>query len=72
MIAPRDLWRMGYKFKLHGRLDSDYATNPDDYRSVLGERVFLISQHHSKVRDVISDRGRAVGVMVAQDMLYAY
>ena len=30
VIAPRDLWSTGYKFKIHGRLDSDYATNPDD------------------------------------------
>jgi hypothetical protein len=29
-------------------------------------------QRHSKVHDVIGDRGRAVGVVVAQDMLYVY
>jgi hypothetical protein len=60
MIAPRDLWSAGYKFKIRGRSDSDYAMNPDDHRSVSGGRVLvndvpIIPQHHSKVHDVISD-----------------
>ncbi len=41
MIAPRDMWKAEYKFKIHGRSDSDYATNPDDCRSVSGGRVFV-------------------------------
>ena len=61
VIAPRDLWSTGYKFKVHGGSDSDYAMNRDDRRSILGGRVFvndvpianLILQRHSKVRDFI-------------------
>ena len=41
MIAPKEMWSTGYKFKLHGRSDSDYATNPDDRRSISGGRVFV-------------------------------
>ena len=41
VMAPRDMWSTGYKFKIHGQSDSDYATNPDDQRSVLGGRVFV-------------------------------
>jgi hypothetical protein len=40
-IPPRDMWRAGYKFKLHVTSDSDYATNPDNHRSILGGRVFV-------------------------------
>ena len=36
LIAPRDMWKMTYKFKIHGRSDLDYATNPDDCRSISG------------------------------------
>ncbi len=41
MIAPKDMWSTGYKFKIHGRSDSDYATNLDDCRSILGCCVFM-------------------------------
>ena len=41
VIAPSDLWSTGYKFKIHGRSDLDYATNPDDRRSISGGRVFV-------------------------------
>ena len=40
-ISPTDMWSVGYKFKIHGRSDSNYATNPDDCRSILGSRVFV-------------------------------
>ena len=30
-----------FEFVLHGRADSNYATNPDDRKSVSGSRVFL-------------------------------
>ena len=36
LIAPRDMWSTGYKFKIHGRSDLDYATNQDDCRSIPG------------------------------------
>ena len=41
LIAPKDMWRADYKFKIHGRSDSDYAMNPDDCRSILGSCVFV-------------------------------
>ena len=41
LISPTDMWRPGYRFKIHGRSDTDYATNPDDRRSISGGRVFV-------------------------------
>ena len=41
VISPKDMWSAGYKFKLHGRSDSDYTTNPDDRSSISGSRVFV-------------------------------
>jgi hypothetical protein len=41
VTEPRNLWSMGYKFKIHGQSDSDNATNPDDQRSVSVGRVFM-------------------------------
>ncbi len=41
VLAPKDLWMIGYSFKIHSRSDSNYATNPDDCRSILGGRVFV-------------------------------
>ena len=79
MIAPRDLWSTGYKFKIHGRLDSDYTTNPDDHRSISGGRVFVngvpISSRSITQKFVtlsVTEAKIAAGVMVAQDMLYVY
>jgi hypothetical protein len=79
VIAPRDLWRTGYKLKIHGRLDLDYATNPDDRRSASGGRVFVndvpISFRSVTQKFVtlsMTEAKIAAGVMVAQDMLYVY
>jgi hypothetical protein len=41
LIAPKDMWSAGYKFKIHCRSDSDYATNPGDQKSILGGLVFV-------------------------------
>ncbi len=41
LLAPKDMWSTGYKFKIHGRSDSDYAMNPDDCRSILGGCVLV-------------------------------
>jgi hypothetical protein len=79
VIAPRDLWSTGYKFKIHGRLDSDYAMNPDDHRSVSGGRVLVndvpisfpsITQKFMMLS--VTEAKIAAGVTVAQDMLYVY
>jgi len=40
-LAPKEKWSPLYKFKIHGRSDSDYATNPDDLRSISSGRVFV-------------------------------
>ena len=79
VIAPRDMWSTGYKFKVHGRSDSDYATNPDDRRSVSGGRVFVndvpisfCSVTQKFVTLSVTEAEIAAGVMVAQDMLYVY
>ncbi len=79
MIAPKEMWSAGYKFKIHGRSDSDYATNPDDRRSILGGRVFVndvpISFQSVTQKFVtlsVTEAEIAAGVMVAQDMLYIY
>jgi hypothetical protein len=79
VIAPRDFWSTGYKFKIHGRSDSDYATNPDDHRGASGGRVFVsnvpisfrsITQKFVTLSVTVAEI--AAGVMVAQDMLYVY
>ena len=79
MISPKDMWSAGYKFKLHGRSDSNYATNPDDCRSISGCRVFVndvpISFRSITQKFVIlsmTEAEIAAGIMVAQDMLYLY
>ena len=74
-----DMWRVGYKFRIHGRSDSNYATNPDDRRSILGGRVFVndvpilfrsVTQNFMTLS--VTEAEIAVGVMVVQDMLYVY
>ena len=79
MIAPRDLWSTGYKFKIHGRSDLDYAMNLDNHRSVSGGRVFVnnvpISFRSVTQKFVtlsVTEAKIAAGIMVAQDMLYVY
>jgi len=79
VISPKDIWSTGYKFKLHGRSDSDYATNPDDRRSISGGCVSVndipisfqsVTQKFVKLS--VTEAEIAAGVMVAQDMLYIY
>ena len=43
VIEPDSVWNGGndFKFKIHGRSDSDYAANTDDRQSVSVGRVFL-------------------------------
>ena len=60
-------------------MDSDYATNPDDCRSVSCGRVFLNnapvtfwSATHKFVTFSVMEAESAAGVMIAQDMLYIY
>ena len=76
-ISPTDMWRAGYKFKPHGRSYSNYATNPDDRRSILGGHVFINdipisfrSVTQKFVALLVTEAEIAAGVMVAQGMLY--
>ena len=43
VLAPTTLWNgvEGFKFRIHGRSNSDYAGNTDDRKSITGGRVFV-------------------------------
>ena len=43
VLAPDTVWdgSRKFKFRIHGRLDFDYAANTDDQRSVSGTRTYL-------------------------------
>ena len=78
VLAPKDLWT-GYSFKIHGRPDSDYKTNPDDCRGILGGRVFVNNMPicfrgvtQKFVTLSVMEADIAAGIMVAKDMLYMY
>ena len=79
VLTPKEKWSPKYKFKIHGRSDSDYATNPDDCSSISGGRVFVnsapISFRSAMQKFVtlsVTEAEIAAGVMVAQDMLCVY
>ena len=76
VLAPKDLWSTGYSFKIHGRSDSDYATNSDERRRILGGRVFVNNMSicfrsvtQKFVTLSVMEAEIAAGVMIAQDML---
>jgi hypothetical protein len=79
LLSPNDRWSKGYNFKVHGRLDSDYAMNSDDCRSISCGRVFVDGiplAFHSVTKKVVmlslTEAKMVAAVMVAQDMLYVY
>ena len=43
VLSPDTLWdgSKKFKFKIHGRSDSDFSGNKDDRRSISGGRVFV-------------------------------
>ncbi|KAL7527057.1 hypothetical protein ACHAWF_002020, partial [Thalassiosira exigua] len=78
-LTPDRAWddSKDFKFRIKGRSDADYATNPDDRRSVSGGRVFLEgcpesfrSATQKFVCLSVTESESASGVVVAQDMLY--
>ena len=80
-LEPDSVWKgeEDFEFVIHGRSDSDYTTNTDDRRSVSGGRVFLNgapiifrSATQKFVTLSVTEAETAAGVMVAQDMMYAY
>ncbi len=67
------------KFRIRGKSDSDYASNTDDRRSMLGGITFLeavpVVQRSATQKFVtllVNKVESATGVMVAQDILYTY
>ena len=81
VLAPKALWDSGrnFKFEIWGRSDSDYATNPDDRRSVSGGRVFVNgapvtfqSATQKFVTLSVTEAESTAGVMIVQDMVYIY
>ena len=79
VLAPKEMWSPKHKFNVHGRLDSDYAMNHNDCRSISGGRVFVDnipilfrSVTQKFVTLSVTEAKIAAGVMVAQDMLYIY
>jgi hypothetical protein len=81
LIRPEGTWdgRKGFKFRINGRSDSDYAANIQDRRSISGGRTFLNgapvvfrSATQRFVTLSVTEAETAAGVMVAQDMMYVY
>ena len=81
MLAPDTAWNGSrkFKFRIHGRSDSDYAANTDDRRSVLAGRTFpnnapviFRSTTQKFVTFSMTELESAAGVMVAHDMLHVY
>ena len=80
-LKPEGKWngRKGFKYRIHGRSDSDYAANTQDRRSISGGRTFLngapVVFRSSTQRFVtlsVTEAETAAGVIVAQDMMYVY
>ena len=82
VLAPYTVWdgSRKFKFRIHGRSDSDHVANRDDRRSFSGGRVFLnkapVTFRSTIIQKFITlsviEAESAAGVMVAQDMLYVY
>ena len=81
LIKPKGKWNgsKGFKFRIGGRSDSDYAANTEDRRSISGGRTFLNeapvvfrSTTQRFVTLSVTEAETAAGVMVAQDMMYVY
>ena len=78
-ITPSRPWDGKSKLVIRGRSDSDYATNPDDRRSVTGSVVYmedaLVMSKSATQRHVtlsVTEAEGAAGVTCAQDMLYVH
>ena len=81
VLFPDRMWdgSSEIKFRIHGRSDSDFAANKDDRRSISGGVVYregcpitFRSSMQKFVSLSVTEAESAAGVMVAQDMLYAY
>jgi len=81
VLFPDGIWDSSseFKFRIHGRSDSDYAANKDDMRSISGGVVYLEgcpitfrSSTQEFVTLSVTETELAASVMVAQDMLSIY
>ena len=81
VLSSKRIWNgeKEFEFCIHGRSDSDYATNKDDRKSISGRRVFLDgspvifwSSTQKFVTLLATEAESAAGVMIAQHMLYVY
>ena len=81
VLAPTTLWNgvKGFKFRIHGRSDSDYAGNTDNRKIITGGRVFVndspVTFRSSTQKTVILSVPEAeggAGVTCAQYMLYVF
>ena len=79
-LNPVGKWdgKKGYKFKIGGRSDSDYATDPESRRSVSGTRVSVneapVMWRATTQKGVtlsVTEAESAAAVTCAQDMMYA-
>ena len=81
VLAPDSHWdgSKEFEFTIGGASDSDYATNPDDRRSVTGKRTLLngapvmfASATQKFVTLSVTEAESAAGVSKVQDMMYVY
>ncbi len=75
-MAPKETWSHDNKFKIHGRSDLNYATNPDNHRSISGGGVFVnnvsISFRSAAQKFVtlsVTETEIVAGVMVARHVV---
>ena len=81
VLAPTTMWNgdEGFKFRINGRSDSDYAGNTDDRKSITGGRVFvndtLVAFRSSTQKTAtlsVTEAEGGTGVTCTQDMLYVF
>ena len=81
VLSPNQIWNgeKELEFCIHGRSDSDCATNKDDRKSISGGRVFLDgspvifrSSTQKFVTLSVMEAQSVAGIMIVQDMLYVY
>jgi hypothetical protein len=79
VLVPKEKWSPKYMLLIHGRSDSDYTRNTDEYISISNGRVFMNgaptwfrSAIQKFVTLSVTEGKTAAGVMVAQDMVDVY
>jgi hypothetical protein len=82
LLKPSGSWDgkdRNFKFKIHGRSDSNYATDPESRRSITGTVVYLndspiafssVTQKHVTLS--VTEAELAAVVTMVQDMMYIY